>query len=317
MTPETPGDRTHSAITFIKGEMTKNTGPFLYGVHEEVKASIDQHIGGCSEWTPLSAYRLGVSYNLRIFERVFVGLDLCRNNQWNEACMGYSTSAIATAAALMKYPWWQRPLVAPFLQETSSLKTHIDALESFLRPILRARLEALQKPDFKRLNDFIQCWVENVREKRADTHALTTALIQLNIAGIQSTGMVLMQALFDLASRSEYLTPLREELVQVMADEGGENLSPKSLAKLWKMDSFLKESQRHIAQNILSIYRKVMSPLTLQDGTVLPAGSYVCIPSIDSEADQSTLSRDFDGFRWAKLRQVWGNKNKYLNVTTG
>ncbi len=102
-----------------------------------------------------------------------------------------------------------------------------------------------------------------------------------------------------------------------MADEGGENLSPKSLGKLWKMDSFLKESQRHIAQNILSIYRKVMSPLTLQDGTVLPAGSYVCIPSIDPEADQSTLSRDFDGFRWAKLRQVRGNENKYLNVTTG
>jgi len=105
MTPETPGDRTHSAITFIKGEMTKNMGPFFYSVHEEVKASIDQHIGGYSEWTPLSPYRLGVSFNIRIFERVFVGLDLCRNNQWNEACMGYSTSAIATAAALMKYPW--------------------------------------------------------------------------------------------------------------------------------------------------------------------------------------------------------------------
>jgi len=60
-----------------------------------------------------------------------------------------------------------------------------------------------------------------------------------------------------------------------------------------------------------------MSPLTLQDGTVLPASSYVYIPSIDLEADQSTLSLDFDGFRWAKLRQVRGNENKYLNVTTG
>lgn len=44
--------------------------------------------------------------------------------------------------------------------------------------------------DFKRPDDFIQWWVENVREKREDTYALTAAIIQLNIAGIQSTGMV-------------------------------------------------------------------------------------------------------------------------------
>jgi hypothetical protein len=59
-----------------------------------------------------------------------------------------------------------------------------------------------------------------------------------------------MQALFDLASRSEYIAPLREELESVMAQEGEENLSPRAMAKLPLMDSFLKESQRHVAQNI-------------------------------------------------------------------
>ena len=59
-----------------------------------------------------------------------------------------------------------------------------------------------------------------------------------------------------------------------------------------------------------------MSPLTLKDGTILPKGSYVCVPSIDPEADPITLSRPFDGFRWARLRQNAGNENKYLGVTT-
>lgn len=59
-----------------------------------------------------------------------------------------------------------------------------------------------------------------------------------------------MQTLFDLASRSEYTAPLREELERVMAEEGEKNLSPRAMAKLPLMDSFLKESQRHVAQNI-------------------------------------------------------------------
>lgn len=49
----------------------------------------------------------------------------------------------------------------------------------------------MQSADFKRTNDFVQWWVEKVDgRKRHDSYALTAALIQLNIAGIQSTGMV-------------------------------------------------------------------------------------------------------------------------------
>lgn len=33
-------------------------------------------------WTPRSAYWLGVNLNLLVFERVFVGLDLCHNTAW-------------------------------------------------------------------------------------------------------------------------------------------------------------------------------------------------------------------------------------------
>jgi hypothetical protein len=55
---------------------------------------------------------------------------------------------------------------------------------------MQARLIAMEGYDFKRPDDFVQWWVENVREKREDTYALTAAIIQLNIAGIQSTGMV-------------------------------------------------------------------------------------------------------------------------------
>lgn len=69
--------------------------------------------------------------------------------------------------------------------------------------------------------------------------------------------------------------------------------------------------------SLVSVYRKAMTPLTLKDGTVLPAGSYVCVSSIDHEADPTTLSREWDGFRWAKLREKPGNANKYTAVESG
>lgn len=40
----------------------------------------------------------------------------------------------------MKYRWWQRPLVAPFLRENSNLKKHITTLEDFLRPVLKVSI---------------------------------------------------------------------------------------------------------------------------------------------------------------------------------
>lgn len=59
-----------------------------------------------------------------------------------------------------------------------------------------------------------------------------------------------MEALFNLAGRPEYIEPLREELRMVIEEEGEQSLSPQALGKLHKLDSFLKESQRHRSQNI-------------------------------------------------------------------
>ncbi len=52
----------------------------------------------------------------------------------------------------------------------------------------------------------------------------------------------LTHALFDLASMPQYIQPLRKEIESVIATDGWTKLS---MDKMWKLDSFLKESQRH------------------------------------------------------------------------
>ena len=48
--------------------------------------------------------------------------------------------------------------------------------------------------------------------------------------------------LYDLAARPEYLQPLREEIEAVIATDGW---TKAGMGKMWKLDSFLRESQRY------------------------------------------------------------------------
>jgi len=73
----------------------------------------------------------------------------------------------------------------------------------------------------------------------------------VSFAAIHTSSMALSQVVFDLAARPEYIKGLREEIKEVLAEDGydidGEGftkLKKSSYTKLRKLDSFLKESQR-------------------------------------------------------------------------
>lgn len=60
--------------------------------------------------------------------------------------------------------------------------------------------------------------------------------------------MATTAAIYDLAAHPEYIQPLRDEIEQVVNEDvdgaGFKKLKKSSMPKLWKLDSFLKESQR-------------------------------------------------------------------------
>lgn len=59
--------------------------------------------------------------------------------------------------------------------------------------------------------------------------------------------------------------------------------------------------------------RKVIQPLTLPDGTVLPVGTLLAVDTQNAVFNNSTLEdpHKFDGFRFEKLRTQEGNAMKY------
>lgn len=79
------------------------------------------------------------------------------------------------------------------------------------------------------------------RQKTLEDLSLTQLVLAM--VSIQATSFVATNVVLDLLARQEYIEPLRAEVEQAF-EEGGGRLSKKSLARMSKLDSFLKGSQR-------------------------------------------------------------------------
>ena len=73
----------------------------------------------------------------------------------------------------------------------------------------------------------------------------------MSFASINTTTNALDFIVLDLATRPEYTQPLRDEIEEVIKQDNVEEdengvfrFKQSSLAKLWKLDSFMKESSR-------------------------------------------------------------------------
>ena len=65
-----------------------------------------------------------------------------------------------------------------------------------------------------------------------------------SFAAIHTTTMTLTNVLYDLAAHPEYQEVLRKEIERISAEEPSGQLRKKTMPKLRKLDSFIKESQR-------------------------------------------------------------------------
>jgi cytochrome P450 len=124
---------------------------------------------------------------------------------------------------------------------------------------------------------------------------------------------VTLHSLYDLAVHPEYAPILREEIETLVKSEGW---SKTTLEKMYKLDSFIKESLRiHVFANsndapsnfinkLVSSPRKVLQPFTFSDGITVPKGITLVAPVLPIHMDSSVYENptEFDGLRFFNLR---------------
>ena len=105
----------------------------------------------------------------------------------------------------------------------------------------------------------IQWLMDSAEGAEAKTEYLVSRMLLIHFAALHATTMVpscffyltqgITHLLFDIAAHPEYIDPLRQEILSA----GSEGWHPKAMAKLYKLDSVIKESFRvHSIACILS-----------------------------------------------------------------
>lgn len=250
-----------------------------------------------------------------------------------DTSINYATTVFLAAIKLQFFPKWARPAAQYLISDLYEIPRMVDRAEAMLRPIIEERLRNDVKPseryyddekagedaEEEKPDDFVQWFLDALpddQKTRFDVQAHLQLI--LSAASIHTTSNLVTDCIYDLAEHQDMQEILREEASEILEHDhhhydeeedgcGGEGgwFEKDSLAKLRKMDSFMRESQR-LHGNVTSFIRKVMRPIDLSDGTHLPAGASLLAPLAGVSRDDRFYpdAETFDGLRFWRLQQA-------------
>jgi len=179
--------------------------------------------------------------------RIFIGPELCRDEKYIKAAINYTVDVMGSVRAVQTLPNWQRWFRAGWLPEVRDVQKWQKQAMDFLQPVINKRLgdarrlgEKYEKPD-----DALQWLMDgSVRQgKGRDIETIAKAQLGLSFAAIHTTTQTASNGFYNIATMPELQDELREEIVAVLAETGGE-FSSLALQKMKKLDSFLRETMR-------------------------------------------------------------------------
>ncbi|KAJ3959925.1 hypothetical protein N0V92_003421 [Colletotrichum tropicale] len=256
-------------------------------VRNEVSNAIQTEFPQSADWSDIRINGKLARIVAKTSGRIFVGPDLCRDEVYLDAAVNYTLDMTAAIQAVGFISPWLRPFQASRAPQVKKLHHRFQQADDFLRPVVTARrqgalhgLNEKDKPD-----DMLQ-WLMDSQDK----------------FGQQSDRAI--SNFYNLAVTPDLVATLRQEVEEVLAETDG-NITAVALQKMVKLDSFLKEIMRYYPQSATAFQRKVMKPVTLPNGQIIPTGVILEVPSHAINYDETIhASPDvFDALRSYKIRK--------------
>ncbi|KAK1658723.1 cytochrome P450 [Colletotrichum godetiae] len=337
------GESRGEVIEAVRVDLTRNMSGVLRPIQEEAQFGLNQLIGDSAEWKTFNSYHMVLRMIGLMSGRVFVGLPLSREEDWIRASITFATDVGKSRMAALQWNPWIRPFVLPFLPEVRHTRRALQKANEHMRPLVKEVLRNGNLPDEKPAKPgapgaFVSWMMKYLSAKEKTPETMGTNQMLLSFAAIHTTSGTTTLALHDLLGRPEYIEPLREEIAGVIKEDGVESdengqvfLSKSSVGKLKKLDSFIKESQRTSPLSLAGTSRRLRKDQTFSNGMKLPAGAAISFPlwavynstttktfSPEYNAETGNASpSEFDGFRFARLRDQPGREMKHQAATTG
>ncbi|KAK7058659.1 hypothetical protein VNI00_002295 [Paramarasmius palmivorus] len=276
----------------IQTTLTRSVGAKAPEVHEEIVAAFNDEIPMTTDWVKVPTLDKVLRIVVRASNRLFVGLPLCRNEEWKELNINLTRLFFQMSETMNLFPKLLQPIVGWYISPRTAA---FRIAAKLIRPMILERLERLKNnTDDRDEYDDLLAWLIKAaggKKERLDPNDLTSRMLNINVAAIHTTAFT--HALFHLASRPDLIEPLREEAERMIQEEGW---TRNGMRKMSMMDSFLKESQRVSSSDPINVVRMAVTDFTFSNGTTVPAGTFLttCQRAIHfDEVGVSKLTRKF------------------------
>ncbi|KAM5535260.1 hypothetical protein V8D89_011066 [Ganoderma adspersum] len=289
-------------VKVLQDKLTRKLPAVLPDVIDEVMAAVKDHIVTREdEWSSVEVAPVMQNIIARVSSRIFVGLPLCRNEEYLTLVVNFAVDVMKTVVVLRLTPRFLKPIVALFY---NMVKRDTETAVSFLRPIIEERQRSaaeLGEGWNEKPNDLLQFILDKATSKNETVFTIAQRLLSINFAAIHTSSNTITHALTRLAEQPELLGPLRDEIEKSISADGWTSVA---LANMWKLDSLLRETLRFHGISLVSMGRKAMKDLTLRDGTRIPRGTLVEVAAHPLHHDSAVLERadEFDAFCYARIR---------------
>ncbi|KAF8583917.1 cytochrome P450 [Ramaria rubella] len=292
-------------IDVIRIRLTRNLVHVFPQIRDEAVRAFDDYIPVTDDWAPANALGVTMKIVSRISNRIFIGAPTCRNPEYIKLNLQFTTDVIVGAAIIGLCPNFLKPFAGRwFTNVPRAIRTAL----KHLGPIIEERQRNIDKYGFDypdKPNDFLSWLMEEATDEQRTTRNLTLRILSMNFMAIHNASLTFAHALLHLASRSEYIAPLRAEVEAIIAEHGWTKVA---MSRLRKLDSFLKESQRMDGLGGITLPRRAMKEFTFSDGTLIPEGGFVCAvaTALHRDEDIYTDAETFNGFRFSDMREGEG-----------
>ncbi|GKT54545.1 cytochrome P450 [Colletotrichum tofieldiae] len=257
-------------------------------ISDEVVEAMRIELPQSGEWTEVKIIDKLMRIVGMVSGRVFIGPELCRNEAYLDAAINYTVDLMKAVRKVATIPPYLRPILASRSSEVKKLNKRIVEAGIFLKPVVKARRQGAEDPDYQKPNDMLQWMLESQTKfgQKNDTE-LARYQLGLSFAAIHTTST----------------TATNADIQQALVESKGVFTSI-AMQNMKKLDSFLKECMRFHLLGPASFQRKVLKTFTLSNGQVIPKGSIIEVPTIGIYNDKEFFpdADEFDPLRFYKLR---------------
>nr|BAD94560.1 cytochrome P450 [Phanerodontia chrysosporium] len=294
-------DPVHSSLL---RSLTRNLGVVFSDMFDELDTAFRECVPANAErWLPVQAHTTMASIVTRAANRIFVGLPVCRDAGYIHMMIHVAEDVSDAVRTLSMLPTFMKPFVA---RRATVIDQRIQQCLDYLRPAIADRMSMLERfgKDWEeKPNDVLQWIIDEVTARNQGEDEVARIVLFINFGAIETTSFAVTHALYDIISRPGLADVLREEVEAAVATEGWTKAATN---KMRKLDSVLRESQRLNGPTTASMFRRVLQPVTLSDGTYLPAGTTVVTPTLATHFDDTNYAdaQTFDPLRFYKPEGV-------------